>query len=40
MKTKKFIKVSTVKKLKETDLKNIKGGKGLYGIHPLYGVEI
>lgn len=42
MKTKKFIKVSKVKKLKETDLKNIKGGVGwLYGIHPvpLYGID-
>jgi hypothetical protein len=42
MKTKKFIKVSKVKKLKETDLKNIKGGAGwVYGIQPIaiYSVD-
>jgi hypothetical protein len=39
MRTKKFIKVSKVKKLKDSDLKNIKGGVGnLYGVHVLYGV--
>lgn len=40
MKTKKFIKISKVKKLKDSDLKNIKGGvTNLYGVHVLYGVE-
>ncbi|NVO09556.1 MAG: hypothetical protein HXX16_06310 [Bacteroidales bacterium] len=41
MKTKKFIKISKVKKLKDSDLKNIKGGAYvLYGVHNLlYGVE-
>ncbi|NVO09557.1 MAG: bacteriocin [Bacteroidales bacterium] len=40
MKTKKFIKVSKVKKLNETELKNIKGGKPLYAIGPLYGMQV
>jgi len=40
MKTKKFIKISKVKKLKDSDLKNIKGGVFLlYSIHPLYGID-
>jgi hypothetical protein len=40
MKTKKFIKISKVKKLKDSDLKNIKGGVFLlYMIQPLYGID-
>lgn len=42
--TKKFIKVSKVKKLQDAELQKIKGGEGggvtlpLYGIKPLYGI--
>jgi len=39
--TKKFIKLSKVKKLHDPELQKIKGGIGLiplYGIKPLYGI--
>ena len=46
MHTKKFIKLSKVKKLQDSDLKKVKGGVNslikvtlLYGIEPLYGIN-
>ncbi|NOU18014.1 MAG: hypothetical protein HOO91_10720 [Bacteroidales bacterium] len=39
MRTKKFIKISKVKKLKDSDLKNIKGGVVVYSINPIYTID-
>jgi len=42
MKTKKFVKLSKVKKLHDSELKKVKGGviwTPLYGIVPLYGIK-
>ncbi|GEM_PF-2041418 len=39
MRTKKFIKISKVKKLKDSDLKNIKGGVIMYSISPIYTID-